>query len=165
MTADRNMEASSDRYQEHDTNNASQRGTTNQEHASKDSTSGATGPGVETQGRGKGRAAEDQKELRRQRNRRIVEHPIGTKQGLIFTNPVNELYKSVAYQLRMRESGLYIGASSGDGKTAAIQLICQKIEDDFGPRAIGVHDLLNNDIPAPVAFHAGFLESLAVCRG
>ncbi|WP_083438802.1 ATP-binding protein [Herbaspirillum autotrophicum] len=90
----------------------------------------------------------------------ILLHPLMTGQVLLPTKPAKELFSVVWRAVLLRETGLCLSASSGAGKTSALEMIEEMIRQKLPTLPIFRHETHNQQIPSIRAFFKHFLVTV-----
>ncbi|MGF6981960.1 hypothetical protein QFZ99_001437 [Paraburkholderia atlantica] len=95
------------------------------------------------------------------RRSKLLQHPLldTTGPGILWTNPVVELYNQIARCIVLR-TGAFVQETSGQGKSSAMKLVFERLRDVFIGLIFVEFIAQTNRVPSVRAFFMEFLASL-----
>jgi type II secretory pathway predicted ATPase ExeA len=109
--------------------------------------------------------AKAHKKAQRKLIRAFQQHPINNEASgvRLWTKPIEELNRTIHNAVLRRRSGIWVPASSGDGKTSAVIAVTKDLEEEFdGEIAIVRLNYTGSHAPTIRGFHMQFLSAAGI---
>src|SRR5471032_1231459 len=98
--------------------------------------------------------------LNERREEMGIHHPLMTKEVLLPTGPINELFLAVRRVVILRETGCCFTGHSGIGKSCALDVVEAMLQLQMPGLLVVKHDTHSQQVPSIRAFFKHFLTTI-----